>query len=163
MNKPIKPQKPSKNDNPPADYELVEKVIMTNFKTKEIVLLSIEEHEKVNPGEDWPAWEAENLETKTDRLTYKEIVQIKNILGDKIEDFYLENEMYDGYIQCIVVGYKQLKPPEQYQKELKKFNNRFTIYEQKLQDYAAELNDYEMFKKKEKIARLKKELEKINK
>lgn len=161
MNKPIKPQKPSKHANPPADYELVEKVIMTNFKTKEIVLLSIEEHEKVNPGEDWPAWEAQNLETKTDNLTYKEIVKIKDLLGEKIEDFSIEEESYDGYTQHMIVLYKQLKPPEKYQKEIILFGKRFETYDKQIKKYLEEMKKYEEFKKKDKIARLQKELAEI--
>lgn len=161
MNKPTKPQKPSKNSSPPSNYELVEKVIMTNFKTKEIVLLSIEEHEKVNPGEDWPAWEAQNLETKTDNLTYKEIIKIKDLLGEKVEDFSIEEESYDGYTQHMVVSFRQLKPPGQYQKEIILFGKRFENYEKQMQKYLEEMKKYEELKKKDKIARLQKELAEI--
>lgn len=154
MNKPIKPQKPNKRENPPVNYELVEKVIMTS--DNDIVLISYDEYKKVNPGEDWPAWENQGLNLFSERLRYSHIKRIKELLDENVGDFYIDPEYYDGYLQEISVGYNQLKPPGQYQKELDKFNNRFTIYEQKMQDYLAELSDYEEFKKTQKIARLQK-------
>lgn len=162
MNKPICPKKPLKNENPPNEFETIEKVVMVNYKTKELVLVDADYREKVNEDEDMPQYEVDNLEDFGEGLTYLDVLKFKKLLPPEIENFTIEeNANSDGYYEYTYLTYKQKKDADIFQKELADFNNRFEKYEKQYSKYQVALKEYEEFRTQERIRKLQAELAKI--
>lgn len=160
MDKPLKPKKPLKNQEPPAQFETIKKVIMVNYKTKELVLVDEKYRNTENRAEEMPQYEVDNLENFGEGLKYSDVLKFKQLLPPEIQDFTIEESSnYDGYYDYTYLTYRQAKTLEQYQKELNEFNNRFNKYEKALVLYEAKLKIYEDWRRSQKLAKLQKEIE----
>lgn len=163
MNKPLAPKKPLKHSSPPSEFETIEKVVMFNYKTKELVLVNIDYREKSNEEEGMSQYEVDGLENFGERLKYSDVIKFKNLLPQEVEDFTIEEQTNrDGYHEYTYLTYKVKKHAAKYQKELEDFNNRFLQFDKEYKIYQNKLKEYEEIKKQNKILKLKEELEKIS-
>lgn len=163
MNKPVAPKKPLKHAAVPNELETVRVVVMRDYKTKELYLVSEKYRERENREKECPQYELDNLEDFGDGMSYLDVIKFKKLLPPEIENFEIDTiTNYDGYYSYTILVYKQPKNPAQYQQELNKFNNRFQKYEKNLAVYREELKVYEAWRKEEKIKELQAELAKIS-
>lgn len=163
MQKPVKPVKPLKHAGPPSNVQSVERVVMLDG-AKKIVLLSPDQHEAYNEEEGMIQWEVDGLENFGEWTRYSDVIKFKAALPPEVEDFSFGNNVNsDGYYECTVIEYKVPKNEVQYQKELNDYNNRFSVYGNKLKEYEKKMAVYDVWKKQQKIEKLKGELEKIEK
>lgn len=163
MQKPIKPIKPLKHAGPPSDIESVERVVMLD-NTRKVVLLSPEQHEKYNKDEGMMQWEVDGLDNFSERKKYSDVLKFKAALPLEVEDFEFGNNVNsDGYYECTTITYKVPKNEIQYQNELDEYNNRFSVYGNQLKEYEKKMAVYDVWKKQQKIEKLKDELDKYEK
>lgn len=158
MIKPILPKKPRKYQPPPSRIELIAKYVMTK-ENGEIVLLTPEEYDKTNEELKIPQREVDGLDNLGEKITYFDMVNIKNCLS--VPDFSIWNEVCcDGYYDHTVLSYTQTKPDAQFQKEMDDYNNRFVVYEQKLEEYRKQMDVYVKWKNEQKVKKLQAEIRK---
>lgn len=162
MEKPKAPKKPLKYSNPPNDFETIEKIVMVNYKTKELVLVDEEYRNKVNKDKDCLQYEIDGLEDFGESLKYSDVIKFKFLLPPEVEDFSIEeNANDDGYYEYTCLVYQQKKRLEQYQVECAIYNTRFEIYDKARKRYEEKMLEYESWKKEQKKAKLEEELKKL--
>lgn len=165
MQKPNRPIKPLKHAAPPSEFDTISLVAMFKYETKELVLKPEEYLEDYNGIEGMPQYEYDNLDKYNGQtLKYSDILKIKNLLPPDIEDFTVGTEINeDGDYDYTIIRYKIKKNQEQYQNQLKNFNNRFEKYEKELAAYRAKMRVYNEWAKEQRIEKLKKELQEAQK
>jgi hypothetical protein len=168
MNKPIKPQKPSKRDLPPTRTITVSKLLVrdSNDKLKLIdeisdpLIFSDSTSGQINNEllPDWEHLEDAGYSVDTETLKYSDY---KLIAKEVPVDDFEANHQYsvDGYFDCTFISFEIAD--SHYESKLTQYNNRFTDHEAALAKYNAELDKYDEFTKQQKKEKLQKALKNL--
>lgn len=153
MNRPIKPQKPTKYSLPPKTTRTVTKVVIVKQGAIKLIDYSDREDEEIDY----------DLTEDLKYISYKNILSIKQILPEYVNNFTINQVSEgDGYYLYTLIDYIENKSEEDYQKELNVYNNRFETYELEMKQYQLDLIKYNNWKNDIKKEKLKLELSKLS-
>lgn len=162
MNIPKPPKKPLKHASPPSEMETVRVVVMVDYNTKELVLVSEDYRNSVNAEKNVVQFELDNLDNFGEGIKYSDVLRFKALLPPEIEDFEIEEMVNnDGYYEYTYLVYQRKKKLEQYQVECAIYNTRFETYDKARKRYEEKMLEYESWKKEQKKAKLEEQLKKL--
>lgn len=166
MKRPKKPKKPLKSEPEPTKFITEHRYVYNQYGQGPTTILlteaEIEPPDGLELEEEDEWWDDfySTYGTPSETLTLREVLDWKDQLP--VDDFSFEFwRDRDGYVKSIIIEYEIPKPKAQYDMEMAAWKSRFKDYNAKLAVWTKEMEKYEEYKKSQKIAKLQKEISKL--
>jgi hypothetical protein len=169
MNRPIKPNKPSKRDVPPSEDVTISKLLAFDTVGDVFVLLDAKTNpvffvgtETMDDGEiaiNYDKLDEFGYDWSLEILKYSDYQKICKDCNIEVDFTVYPQHNRDNYYEFSIVRYKARD--ENYNDKLKEYETRFERYNKVLEKYENNLRLYDEFKKSEKKRKLEEQLKNL--